>query len=218
MATLRWDRVHWDDFLAVLEAYNKNFTTKPNQDPAYRRCLRQLDGRSIAERAAKARDIVLFLNNWGCMVNRTDSPSMLGQWIRDHADALEKLSTTHLLDDGLVDAIEEMNALYEDLLAEGKRVVPNWGPAATAKSLHQVIPALFMMWDTNILPFADNYADFTLEMHRLGQRLADEVRVAPLELDAHLQRHLGIAVRKTVAKYLDEYNWYVMVGAAQAAG
>ena len=27
---------------------------------------------------------------------------------------------------------------------------------------------------------------------------------------------LGTRVRKTMAKYLDEYNWYVMVGAERA--
>lgn len=40
--------------------------------------------------------------------------------------------------------------------------------------------------------------------------------MTPVEAEANLQAQLGYRVRKTMAKYLDEYNWYVMVGAARA--
>ena len=71
------------------------------------------------------------------------------------------------------------------------------------------------MWDVNIKPFAAGYGDFMLEMHRLGRRLTKEIGMSPTDAEAHLQAQLGYRVRKTMAKYLDEYNWYVMVGAAR---
>lgn len=99
----------------------------------------------------------------------------------------------------------------------GRAAVSNWSDAAASKALHQLTPELFVMWDKNIKPFAPDYGDFTLEMHRPGRRLADEAPVGRDDVEQHLQAHLGKPVRKTMAKYLDEYNWYVMVGAARAA-
>ena len=39
--------------------------------------------------------------------------------------------------------------------------------------------------------------------------------MSPTDAESHLQALLGYRVRKTMAKYLDEYNWYVLVGAAR---
>ncbi len=110
-----------------------------------------------------------------------------------------------------------MSALYDELMLAVRAAVSNWSDAAASKTLHQLMPELFVMWDKNIKPFAAGYGDFTLEMHRLGRRLAEEAPVERDDVEQHLQAHLGKPVRKTMAKYLDEYNWYVMVGAARAA-
>ena len=60
--------------------------------------------------------------------------------------------------------------------------------------------------DINIKRFAEGYGDFMVEMHRLGRRLTEEIGMSPAEAEAHLQAQLGYRVRKTMAKYLDEYN------------
>jgi hypothetical protein len=127
------------------------------------------------------------------------------------------LSGIGLLDDELPDVVGEMQALYDDLMAVGRAAVPNWSDAAASKALHQLIPALFVMWDVNIKPFAEDYGDFILEMHRLGRRLVEQGGTDPGEVETQLQERLGYRVRKTMAKYLDEFNWYVMVGAGRAA-
>jgi hypothetical protein len=40
----------------------------------------------------------------------------------------------------------------------------------------------------------------------------DESGLGVEEVEQHLQTHLGYGVRKSMTKYLDEYNWYVAVG------
>lgn len=216
MATLRWDRLTWEEFLAAVESYREQFSHRPNEDFAYLRCRRLLDGKSILERAANARDIVLFLNNWNCMVNKTDTPIMLAAWIRENADRLEALAHLTIIDDALPAAIPEIQALYDSLMEAGREKIPNWSDAAASKTLHQLIPGLFVMWDNNIKPFASDYGDFMLEMRQLALRLIEESPYMAEELERQLQHRLGYGVRKTIAKYLDEFNWYVMVGAARA--
>jgi hypothetical protein len=51
-------------------------------------------------------------------------------------------------------------------------------------------------------------------MHRLSRRLIAESGVGAGSIEVELQRLLGYGTRKTLAKYVDEYNWYVAVGEA----
>jgi hypothetical protein len=217
MPTLRWDRTSWQEFVAALEAYAAEISGKPNEDFAYLRCLGLLRGKSMEDRAVRASLIVEFLNNWNCRLKATETRMMLDPWIRKRADRLRGLRDVHILDDALPDLAGEMNALYGELMIAGRAAVHNWSDAAASKTLHQLMPELFVMWDKNIKSFAPDYGDFTLEMHRLGRRLVDEAPVERDDVEQYMQAHLGKPVRKTMAKYLDEYNWYVMVGAASAS-
>jgi hypothetical protein len=170
----------------------------------------------MEDRAVRASLIVEFLNNWSCRLKATETRMMLGPWIRRHADRLRALHGVHILDHRVPEVTGEMNALYDELMIAGRAAVSNWSDAAASKTLHQLMPELFVMWDKNIKPYAPDYGEFTLRMHRLGLRLADEAPVERDDVEQHLQAHLRKPVRKTMAKYLDEYNWYVMVGAATA--
>ncbi|HET6657702.1 MAG TPA: hypothetical protein VFG61_07395, partial [Gaiellaceae bacterium] len=71
-----------------------------------------------------------------------------------------------------------------------------------------------VMWDKEISRSArEGYGAYLLAMHRLALRLADE---APAEdVEVYLQELLGYETRKTLAKYLDEYNWFEAVGREQ---
>lgn len=123
-----------------------------------------------------------------------------------------------IVDAELVDRLGEIETLYESLWEHARVEVRTWGPAANAKTLHQLVPAVFVMWDKNIVPFARDYADFIAEMHQLGVRMIEESPYGSLdELEQRMQEHLGYRVRKTLAKYLDEFNWYEMVGAGRIA-
>ena len=73
------------------------------------------------------------------------------------------------------------------------------------------------MWDKEIRRSApEGYGSYLLEMHGLAGRLTDQ---APAEdVEAHLQELLDYETRKTLAKYLDEYNWFEAVGREQLRG
>ena len=88
------------------------------------------------------------------------------------------------------------------------------GDAAASKALYLLHPALFVMWDKEIRRSApEGYGSYLRQMHRLARRLTDE---APAEdVEAYLQELLGCETRKTLAKYLDEYNWFEAVGREQ---
>ena len=92
--------------------------------------------------------------------------------------------------------------------------VRNMGPAAASKALYLLQPRLFVMWDREISRSApEGYGAYLLAMHALARRLADE---APSDdVEDHLQELLGYDTRKTLAKYLDEYNWFEAVGRGQ---
>ena len=69
------------------------------------------------------------------------------------------------------------------------------------------------MWDKEIRRSAPaGYGAYMRQMHLLAIRLAAEAPVPAAELEAYLQEQLGYGARKTLAKYLDEYNWHEAVG------
>jgi hypothetical protein len=94
--------------------------------------------------------------------------------------------------------------------------VLNMSDAAASKTLHLVLPNLFVMWDKEIRrSVPEGYSAYLVQMHSLARRLADQ---APAEdVEAHLQELLGYETRKTLAKYLDEFNWFEAVGREQLA-
>jgi hypothetical protein len=105
--------------------------------------------------------------------------------------------------------------LHDDLIAHMQAgAVRNMGPAAASKALYLLQARLFVMWDKEISRSApDGYGSYLSQMHGLARRLAEE---APTDdVEAHLQELLGYEERKTLAKYLDEYNWFEAVGREQ---
>ena len=92
--------------------------------------------------------------------------------------------------------------------------VNSMGDAAASKALYLLHPALFVMWDKEIRRSApEGYDSYLLQMHALALRLIEEAPAADVE--AHLQELLGYSTRRTLAKYLDEYNWFEAVGREQ---
>lgn len=164
----------WADFLTAVERYKAELSKRPEEDFAYLRCLRLLENRSTAQRAAKSRDIVRFLNDWKCGVNNANTPPMLAAWIRQNADELNSLAHLTIADPVVVDHIDEIASIYDSLWVAARLKIRTWGPAANAKTLHQLVPGLFVMWDKNIVPFANGYPDFTIEMHGLAARMVVE--------------------------------------------
>jgi hypothetical protein len=200
MAVLDWDEVCWADFVAGLEGYRDNF---PRAAQARDR------------RPENAAEIVSILNSWACRLSSQRAPVALAEWLREHRAALKELEPLTILDPRVPKLADELGSLHDDLIRHMRaNGVNNMADAAASKALHLVQPRLFVMWDKEIRRSApEGYGAYLLRMHDLALRLVDQ---APTEdVDAYLQELLGYETRKTLAKYLDEYNWFEAVGREQ---
>ena len=202
MALLAWDEVSWGGFVAGLEAYREHFPRAAE---------------APEPRPQTAAEIIRILNKWACRLSTELAPGALDTWLRAHAAELEKVAPLTILDARLPEHAQELGALHDDLIASMRGAgVLNMADAAASKALYLLQPRLFVMWDKEIRRSApEGYGAYLLQMHHLALRLAEE---APTEdVEAYLQQHLGDETRKTLAKYLDEYNWFEAVGREQLA-
>ena len=202
MALIDWDEVSWADFVAGLEGYQDHFT-RANQAPD--------------RHPENAVEIIALLNKRACRLSTARAPAALESWLRAHAADLENVRPVTISDPRLPDYAKELGALHDGLIAHMRaNGVNNMADAAASKALYLLNPKLFVMWDKEIRRSApDGYGAYLLQMHELALRVAEE---APAEdVEAHLQERLGYETKKTLAKYLDEYNWFEAVGRDQLA-
>jgi hypothetical protein len=200
MALLVWEEASWAGFVAGLEGFRDHFTRASEPPKAH------------PENAA---EIIALLNKWACRLSTTRAPAALDNWLREHAAALEEVEQLTISDPRLPAHAEALGALHDDLIAHMRaNGVHSMGDAAASKALYLVHPRLFVMWDKEIRRSApEGYGAYILQMHALALRLAEE---APADdVEAYLQDRLGYERRKTLAKYLDEYNWFEAVGREQ---
>ena len=218
MALLRWADLSWDDFAEGLEGYRDNYSGKSREDETYIGCLTLMEGRPLQARA-EGRELVDFLNRWACRLSSVKTPGLIAGWARDHMTRLKEFEALTILDAELPDHADELGSLHDDLIAHVKAGgVPNMSDAAASKTLHLLIPDLFVMWDKEIKRSApEGYSAYQRQMHKLALRLAAETEVPIGELEPQLQRRLGYRARKPLTKYLDEYNWFEAVGREQLA-
>jgi hypothetical protein len=218
VAPLRWHALHWPEFVAELEAYRERFFDGGvnNQELGYIRCLRAWEGHDSAARAGRTRYLVAFLNGWECRLATQTAEQVLRQWILGHAGELDALTATSIYDATFLDHLDTIAALYADLmeLRQPRPGLHNWSDACASKALGQLAPSAFVMWDNKIKGYAGgDYRTFILDMHELAVKL---IRESPVEdgpaVEAWLQERLRYKPHKTLAKFLDEYNWHVAVG------
>jgi hypothetical protein len=193
---LAWDDVTWPAFVAGLKGYRDHFP-------------RAVSGPEVFPEDAAG--IVAVLNRWACRLSTKRAPGALEAWLREHP--LDELAPLTISSPDL--PTEDLGALHDGLIAHMQaNGVNSMGDAAASKALYLLQPRLFVMWDKEIRRSApEGYGAYLREMHRLAVRLTDE---APADdVEAYLQELLGCANRKTLAKYLDEYNWFEAVGREQ---
>jgi hypothetical protein len=181
----------------------------------YARLIDVLQGEPLATLHDRAADIVLLLNKWACRLSTARAPGALEAWLRDHLAALAEVESLTITTPRVLEHAEELGNLHEDLITEMRaNGVNNMANAAASKALHLLQPRLFVMWDKEIRRSApEGYGAYLLQMHSLARRLVEQ---APADdVEAYLQAHLGYETRKTLAKYLDEYNWFEAVGREQ---
>ena len=202
MALLGWDEVSWDGFVAGLKRYREHFP---------------LAAEAPEPRPQNAAEVVRILNKWACRLSTERAPGALETWLRAHARDLEEVKRLTILDPQVRNQAEKLGALHDDLIYSMRGAgVLNMADAAASKALYLLQPRLFVMWDKEIRRSApEGYGSYLVQMHDLALRLADEAPTADVE--AYLQQHLGYETRKTLARYLDEYNWFEAVGREQLA-
>jgi hypothetical protein len=218
MALLTWTELSWDEFVGGLEGYRDYYSGKSREDETYLRCLELMQERPLRARA-EGRELVDFLNRWACRLSSLRTPDLIADWANGHMTRLERLEPLTIFDADLPDHAEELGSLHDDLIAHVKAGgVLNMSDAAASKTLHLLIPDLFVMWDKEIKRSAPaGYGAYQRQMHKLAGRLAAEAEVPIAELETKLQRQLGYRARKPLTKYLDEYNWFEAVGREQLA-
>jgi hypothetical protein len=202
MALIAWDDVTWPEFVAGLEGFRDHFPRAANAPEPHPK---------------NAPEIIRILNRWACRLSTERAPGALEAWLGAHAPGLGEVEPLTISDPRLPDHAEELGALHDGLIAHMRaNGVGNMADAAASKALYLLNPGLFVMWDKEIRRSApEGYGAFLLEMHGLALRLVEE---APTEdVEAYLQERLGDEPRKTLAKYLDEYNWFEAVGRDQLA-
>jgi hypothetical protein len=217
VAKLAWHELSWTGFVAGLEGYRDHFAAKSREDHAYFRLVDALQSRPLAARAEHSAELVLLLNTWACRLSSARAPAAIEQWLRTNGAALAEVESLTIVDPPVRDHVEELGALHDDLIRETRaRGVHNMSDAAASKALHVLVPGLFVMWDKEIRRSApEGYGAYLLEMNVLARRLVEQAPVASGDVEAYLQELLGYGKRKTLAKYLDEYNWFEAVGREQ---
>jgi hypothetical protein len=208
MALLAWEDVSWPLFVAGLEGFRDHFTTD-RADRAYADFLDRPKGPDYAT------ELVRLLNRWACRLSSDRAPAALEAWLRAHAADLEEIERLTILDARVPDHADELGRLHDDLIREMRaNGVLNMADAAASKALHLLQPRLFVMWDKEIRRSSpEGYGAYLAKQHGLARRLTKQ---APADdVEAYLQELLGYETRKTLAKYLDEYNWFEAVGREQ---
>ena len=218
MALLSWTELSWDGFVGGLEGYRDHYSGKSREDETYVGCLGLMQSRPLQARA-EGRELVDVLNRWACRLSSVKTPGLIAGWADDHMTKLEQFEPLTIMDAALPDHAYELGSLHDDLIARVKTGgVLNMSDAATSKTLHMLIPELFVMWDKEIKRSAPGgFGAYQRQMHTLARRLAAEAGVPIGELETRVQERLGYRARKPLTKYLDEYNWFEAVGRDQLA-
>ena len=216
---MEWDSITWEEFERALIEYRDSQylgLSRTSGENAYVELFAELADVPMKERVSHVSSMVLFLNRWRCHFPRNESPPAIAGWLSREADILQSLVGVSIVDAGITERVGDFDRLHESLieLRRGDPRIFTMSDACASKLLHQMVPALFVMWDSKIRSGFVSYGTFMTRMHHFALRLRDEL--APNEgradIDGFLQNALGYRVRKPLAKYIDEYNWWVAWG------
>lgn len=219
-----WNEFSWACFL--FHVWNSNdgyIELMTNQGFTNRMWTRnpQLDGESGDY---VARCVVQFLGKYACHTPNSDElvAALTNECRNSTADlqglfgrTIDGFNFDEQVDNRTVREVTEH--LYDRFDA-----VPHIGPTATGKLLHALRPRLFVMWDEDIRdhysregpPIAQNTQGYCAFLGRMREVAAAVNEAFEETGHAHeggparyLSVELGIDPPKTLAKYIDEYNW-----------
>lgn len=173
-----------------------------------------------------------FLNQWSCHVhNNSDSAKALKRALRSINNYLVIFHEKCLSDINFNQSVrinnvqmsyeEAMEYCYASIVSIGY----NFGKTATSKLLHVLNPKLFVMWDKPIFeaynsqnPSITDSARGYIEYLKVMQQSASQLQIdfcndprmtsyRHLGPAGYLSLRLNFNPHKTLAKFLDEYNW-----------
>lgn len=179
-----------------------------------------------------ARCVVQLLGRYGCHTpNNDDKVAALANELYNSTMDLQALFGRMI--DGLNFDEQVDNRTVRQVteqLYQRFNAVPHIGPTATGKLLHILRPWLFVMWDEDIRhhyaqecpAIGENAQGYSAFLKRM-QGLAEEVNQAFEQVDlaheggpaGYLSAQLRIDPPKTLAKYIDEYNWVTITKGVQ---
>lgn len=174
-----------------------------------------------------AQRIIKFLGKYGCHTPNSDSvTSNLEAALKDAERYLQALSNL-TIENVNFNTIVEVNTsggmesktvkdVVEHLYKRFDRV-PRIGTTATGKLLHVLLPKLFLMWDKGIRKHysisnsSSGYCLFFTKIKSFAEAINRVFHEAypcyPQPPATYLSQKFEIDPPKTLAKFIDEYNW-----------
>lgn len=196
-----------------------------------RSLLKRLRSTPETATVAEVRDhVVGFLNKWRTRLPARSAKGLLDA-IRDSNLDLRTLAGCDLRSAALeVDSAAENEGSSVFILVarcyDRLCLAPRIGPTAASKVLHILCPSLFVMWDAAILEYyqakdstidqtGSGYAAYLKRMQELSRTVTNDFEKSGPDApkssgktpEEYLSFRLAYAVPKTLAKYVDEYNW-----------
>ena len=147
-----------------------------------------------------------FLIQWGMMAQPLARKGMkwaqLGAKLRKlepHFKTLREESLLHIKFE------DQANSAHIEEIYEELDSIKFVGPTAVSKILHLINPEIFIMWDKeirgmyNVADSSSGYLEFLGKNQRLLKTVFDDKQCNDLRSKFH----------KTLAKLIDEFNWYI---------
>jgi len=224
-----WDQFAWAVFLyKAITVGDKDY-----RDIAHSQVLSnlQVDPGNVDLQQIQT-GVTKFLNRWKCRIpNNRQSAKDLRNAIQGLVPYLQALKgfdidsidfNQNLVVNGNPSTV---NQAIEHCYTNLKGIVYRFAATATSKLLHILQPNLFVMWDDPILrdyhkdnlQITDNgqgYRIYLQEMNKMAKQVCQNFQEATLNPPSdtknpavYLSKQLEYDYPKTLAKYLDEYNW-----------
>lgn len=199
------------------------------------------DPNAIQATEIRQKFIKEFLNRWRSRVqNNPQSARAIQTTIQDllpYLHALKNLVIETVNFEQMVDVRNvkmTVSQVIEYCYTAIRKMGFRFGPTATSKLLHVLQPGLFVMWDNAILDdykkknkrISDSNQGYRVYLH-IMQQVATSVHqefqkskldsvVGPEQGPArYLSEQMNYHPPKTLAKYLDEYNWVTITKQVQ---
>jgi len=216
-----WDEFAWAAFLYGRLGGDVKYQTlmqNPQVLPLLRTTPMAVSDKMVQDHILKG-----FLNAWKTRIkNSPQTAQAIKTSIHNMLPDLTALSPLTIVTIQFTQQdISHVENCYHNLRASGHKI----GPTATAKILHILRPALFVMWDGPILEhfgiqlgITDSPQGYVAYLQMMSG-VANAIRLAfsgahltPPALpgqtaEDYLSAHLRYIPQKTMAKFLDEYYW-----------